>query len=131
MQNWMRKWFFLGGPWEASTYRVAKVEGHVPRVLCIPRWVKVQRANDHTIKRLVDAVFALRVSLHSLDYITEVDLKTFRLAPVDDDEYTSFPSVVSAPSAMVPFGPATRIVPSPALALTRAISVPRGKLSLL
>lgn len=38
VESWTSKWFYLEGPWEISTYGLAQVEGHVPRVFCIPKW---------------------------------------------------------------------------------------------
>lgn len=58
---------------------------------------------DHPVaKRAIDAMFALRVSLRSFDYHTEEDLKSFGLAPVDDeDDVGPLPMVLSS-STMVP-----------------------------
>lgn len=86
----------------------------------IPRWARVQRADDTSVKRLVNAMLALGVSLQSSDYITKVDLKTFELVLVDDDEDASFPSMVSTPSAMAPLGPAAGVVLPLAPAPSRA-----------
>lgn len=76
-------------------------------------------------------MLALGVSLCSLDYIIDDDLKSFRLAPVDDDEDTSFPSVVSTPSTMVPLRPIVGVTPLMAPALARTVPIPRGKPDLL
>lgn len=83
--SWQRQWFFLGGPWEILTYGAAQVGDHVPRVICMPRWAKVEKADFSEPRRVVDDVFALKVSLRSSDYITEEDLRSYGLAPVDDE----------------------------------------------
>lgn len=71
---------------------------HVSLVICMPRWARVEKVNLLDAKKVVDDVFALGVSLCSSDYITKEDLRSFRLASIDDDNDTS-PS--SAPTSGV------------------------------
>lgn len=83
----------------------------MPRVFCILRWVRVQKVDNPAAKKIVDATFALEVSLLSSYYITKDELRSFGLAPLDDDENNNFPSVASTPSTAMPSRPATGAVP--------------------
>lgn len=60
------------------------------------------KANHIAAKRVVDVMLALGVSLRSSDYLTQEDLKSFRLAPVDDEDDVGLSLVVSSSSTVVP-----------------------------
>lgn len=106
MWDWARKWFFLGGLWEISTYGVIQAEDHVPQLVCLPRWARVERCDHLVSKRVVEATFALGVSLHRVDYLIEEDLRLYKLALIDEED-VSPPRI--APGSVVARVPATKI----------------------
>lgn len=80
------------------------MEGYVPWIIYTPRWTKVKKANHLAAEKVVDAIFTLGVNLCFSYYIIERDLKSFRLATVDDEDDISPPPMVLTPSIMVPLG---------------------------
>lgn len=110
------------------------MEGHVPQVFCMSKWARVEKVDNPPAKKVIDAVFALRVSLHSLDYIIEEDLRSFGLALMDDYKDSNFLSVVSTLIPVVTLSPKDKVAPtkSPAVlpAIAKIIPTPRGILSL-
>lgn len=98
-------------------------------MICIPKWARAEKADLSDARRVVDVAFALGVSLHSSNYITEEDLRSFRLSPVDDDDNTSPPLVVPTLSVGMPPRLAANVTPTASSTTPPAatISVPQGK----
>lgn len=71
-------------------------------------------------------MFSLGVSLQSFDYIIEVNLRTYGLAPVDDDEETGSTPAVSAPTIAVPLKPVGKTAVAPTSTSTETTPIPRG-----
>lgn len=83
------------------------MEGHVSQVICIPWWTRVEKADCSMAKRIVDATFALGVSLRCADYLMEEDLKSYGLAPIDENDVSPLhaspnSTIVRSPSEVVP-----------------------------
>lgn len=65
-QNWSYRWFFLGGAWEISTYGVAQVESHMPQVIFLPWWARIEKSDHPASKRVVDKAFTLELAFVAL-----------------------------------------------------------------
>lgn len=141
-KQWTSKWFFLGGPWEVSTYGMASVQDYMPWVFCIPSQPQNYSNGTLAIRRAIKATFNLKVNTWPSDFINEPNLKTFGLAPVDEKEASSAlaaaaPAIVgslvlAAKGGMVRLSFVAVVPPSVALpkplAPTRTAPAPRGSL---
>lgn len=96
MFTWLHRWFFLGGPWDVPTYGGAKAGGHVPRVFCLPNWVRVDLKGSLEGQWEIDAVYNLRALPQPLDITTEANLKACGLTPLGNKGITSEVQVVVA-----------------------------------
>lgn len=76
----------MGGPWDVSTYGGASIEGHVPRIFCLPRWVQSDLTEDLEAHREINVVFSLKAHPQPLDIINKTNLRIYRLAPIDNGD---------------------------------------------
>lgn len=80
-----------------STYDATLAFGHVPQVFCIPNWPRDYSSGTRAIWKTIEVVFSLKVNPWSSNFITEVNLKTYNLALVDDDEAKLAPMALFLP----------------------------------
>lgn len=99
----------------------------MPRVICMPKWARVEKADSLEARRVVDDIFALGVSLRSSDYITKEDLRSYELAFVDD-ENSDGPPVALSSGIGVPPNLATNTPPAASLTMPHVVpsSVPQA-----
>lgn len=103
IQDWTTKFFSLDGFYEVSSYRATLVEGHVPLVFFIPKWVRKDLARTPNTQREIETMLCLRVLPQPLDLINEPNLRTYRLALVDDDNKDSRSHTIAIiPSTLAP-----------------------------
>lgn len=81
----------------------------MPQVIYLPRWAKIKQDNHPGSKRVMDAVFTLGVSLRYDDYLTEEDLKSYRLALINEDNISP---LYAAPDLTVARPPAAKVASS-------------------
>lgn len=78
-------------------------------VFCIPRWLRENLSETPTVQRAIKGAFNARVNAWPLDYINEPNLRTYRLALVDDDEPSSTPTAFN-PTIVMSFVPLAKSV---------------------
>lgn len=124
MRSWQCKWFFLGGPGKFQYTKLPKQRVTYLGYFACPSGPELRTLTTLTPKKIVDTVFALGVSLHSSDYITDEDLRSFRLALIDDDDDTNPPLLVSTSSTGMPSRPAAEVTLATSSAALPAVAEP-------
>lgn len=71
----------------------------MPQLVCIPRWAQKDLAGTLDIQRDIKAMLNLRVHPQPLDIIDEPNLRTYMLAPRDDNDEVSWTRTAIAPSS--------------------------------
>lgn len=99
------------------------MEGHVLQVIYIPTWTRVEKVDHLVAKKIVDAALALYVNLRCIDYLAEEDLRSYRLALIDEDNVSP---LRASPGPAIAKPPTAEVAPSvsPAAALSSSTMVP-------
>lgn len=74
------------GPWDVSTYGGTPAEGYVPQAFYLLRWSQSDLIRDPKACREIDEVFSLRAQPQPLNIISEANLKSCGLTPVDSED---------------------------------------------
>lgn len=98
----------------------------MPRVFYIPRWSRPQRTETPAVMRVVDVAFGPEVSIRSSDYITEVHLRTYGLASIDDDEEIGSTLAMSTSIVVAAPKPMDKTTAALASTLAEIAPIPRG-----